>query len=181
MSVTVADEGNRRKGDMTQDEVDQCVTDIKAWLQRSGLKCDENDQASTLDIQKLEKSIDLQIPQTLQSILKIANGGIYFFDKELLSTSQIAGIYSSMEDSKQWKASLLPFAGDESAMLVVDCSSKGGRVLEWDCDDGLGDVVDCGNTVASYIENYRNLILAGSCEFIKGCGVVEKMNSKARK
>ena len=116
----------------------------------------------------------------MQSILKIVNGGIFFFDKELLNTSQVAEIFSNMEDSKLWKANLLPFAGDESSMLVVDCSTKGGEVLEWDCDDGLGDVVDYGNTVASYIENYRNMILAGSCEFIKGCGVVEKM-SKVRK
>ena len=34
--TTVAEEGNRRIGDMTHTEVEQCVLDIKTWFERKG-------------------------------------------------------------------------------------------------------------------------------------------------
>lgn len=89
MSITVAEEGNRRTGGMTGAEVEQCAFDIKSWfLRTAGESIRSIGGASTVDIQRLEKSIDTRIPNEIKTLLTEINGGIYFFDKKLMSTEE---------------------------------------------------------------------------------------------
>lgn len=178
MSVTVAEEGNRRKGEATSAEVEQYILDISSWFKRSGCRCDE--KASSADIQKLEKTVDCRIPSAMRALLAEMNGGGYLYDKEICNCDKIAEIYSNMEGTKKWKQGLLPLAGDETSLLVLDTTS--GEVLEWDEDDGVGDVVQNGSSLARFLESYAAFLLGGGSEFVSGMGVIEKVGaSKSRK
>jgi hypothetical protein len=62
-------------------------------------------------------------------------------------------------------------------MLVVNSSTE--EVLEWDADDGLGDVV--AGSFAEYLESFRDSLLAGRVEYLDGAGVIEKVSGGRRK
>jgi len=178
MSVTVAVEGNRRKGDATGAEVEQYILDICSWFKRSGCVCDE--KSSSADIQRLEKTIDCRIPPVLRALLGEMNGVGYLYDKEICSCDRIADIYARLEGTKKWRQCLLPIAGDDSCLLVLDTES--GEVLEWDDEDGVGDVTQNGSSLAQFLESYAAFLLGGGSEFVSGMGVIEKVGaSKSRK
>ena len=84
MSVTVAEEGNRRRGEMGAEEVTQCVLDIKSWFKRSGCDVERLGRASSADFQRLSKAVG-DVPEGLESLLSETNGGIWFGDKAGLS------------------------------------------------------------------------------------------------
>ena len=82
--TTVAEEGNRRVGDMTEDEMEQCAggyfniivcaiiastcpADIKAWFERKSDISATGVRSS--DFQSLEKGIDATIPEVCSSTL----------------------------------------------------------------------------------------------------------------
>ena len=96
-SITVAEDGNRRVGDMTNAELVQCILDIKTWFSRT--KCSKHlkDPCSSADIQKLEKSIDKELPISLNILLSEINGGLYFMDKQQLSCQGIADVVNELE------------------------------------------------------------------------------------
>ena len=133
--------------------------------------------ASSADFQRSEKALDKRIPSDLRTILSEANGGIWIMEKQLLNLEKIVDLNSTLESSKLWRESYIPFAGDESALLLIDTSS-GGEVYEWDIDDGLGDCV--ASSLSAFFERYRNSLLEGHCEFLTDVGVIEKV-AKARK
>jgi hypothetical protein len=93
--TTVADEGNRRKGDMGNEEILQCIQDIKSWFLRS--KTISIETANTVDIQKLEKSIDIELPAALKVMLLETNGGLWFMDKEGMTTKAIQDVVQKLE------------------------------------------------------------------------------------
>jgi hypothetical protein len=175
MSVTVAEEGNRRMGDMSGAESIQCATDIKSWFQRTDCVRYIKNGASSVDFQRLEKSIDTELPNSLKILLAEANGGIYFLDKKMMGTEDIASCVSKFERSRDWKAGLIPFCGDDETLLVIDTRNYDG-VYEWDTSDGLGDMV--APTMEKYLEDYRNSLLGGHFEFVEDIGVIEKMGGK---
>lgn len=175
MSIVVAEEGNRRVGDMSSAEASQCVLDIKAWFSRTDCRKLMQNGAESADIQRLEKSIDTQLPRTHMQLLSEVNGGMYLMDKELLSASQIAEVFSEVDRSKLWQAGLIPLCGDAESMLVID-TRRNDEVLEWDADDGVGSSV--APNLVRYLEDYRNSLLSGHFEYLDGIGVVEKMGGK---
>lgn len=70
---------------------------------------------------------------------------------------------------------MIPFCGElDSSALIIDSKE---RVLDWDGDDGVGDIVSA--SFVNYLEDYRNLLLSGSIEFIPGIGAVETTSKKA--
>jgi hypothetical protein len=162
-------------GEMSSAEVEQCVVDIKGWFIRMdrGKQKGGDGGASTADLEKLQKTIDSEIPKVLECLLREDNSSIYIFDKKLLSCDAIADMSAVMERSSGWKAGMTPFCGDDASALVVD---KRNRVYEWDSDEGVGDEVHASMT--DYIEDYRNALLAGNFEFISGVGAVEKRSRK---
>lgn len=178
MSVTVAEEGNRRAGDMSTAEVVQCTLDIKSWFARTSCKKSMNEGATSVDFQRLEKTIDTELPSSLKAVLSEINGGIYFMDKKQLNTNQIAECVSRVESSRQWKGGLIPFAGDDDVLLVID-TKRGHGVYEWEASDGLGDQV--APSLEKYLEDYRNDILGRRLEFLEDVGVIEKMGVKSKK
>lgn len=174
MSVTVAEEGNRRVGGPDSAEVSQCVLDIKSWFSRSGEWSDEGNTCASADFQRLEKTIDLQLPKSLEALLKEADGGLWFMEKESFNAKKIAEVHSENEDSKMWKRGYLPFAGDDSTLLIID-TTDADAVLEWEIDDGVGDKVS--SSLGAYLESYRDQLLSGQFEYLGGCGVIQKVGA----
>lgn len=164
-------------GDMNNAEIQQSILDLKSWFSRT--KCNKlmNGPATSVDLQRLEKSIDVRLPNALRALLSEVNGGMYFMEKKLLSTEEIQDIFSSNERKSNWKAGLIPFAGEESSLLVID-TRRDDAVREWDEDDGVGDTIS--DNMVRYLEEYRNNLLGGHFEYLDDVGVVEKM-VKARK
>jgi hypothetical protein len=160
---------------MDNAEIVQCVLDIKSWFSRGKGQKRINSGATSVDLQRLQKALDLEIPRILRIVLGEINGGIYFMDKEQLSSERILEVASALDGSRKWRSGLVPVAGDDNSMLVID--SKTDEVLEWDSDEGLGDVV--APNLMRYLEDYRNNLLGGHFEFLDEIGVVEKMTSKA--
>lgn len=185
MSVTVAVEGNRRKGDTSLAEIEQCILDIKSWFQRVDSKTDISGLSSS-NIQKLEKTIDVELPKAHKFLLSEMDGTVYVYDKQLMSSSMIIETVESLADNNKYtkhKDSIIPLAGDDSSMLVIYIGSKdnSNRIMEWDVDDGLGDEVDHGSSLGMFLEAYRDFLLSGQCEYISGVGVIEKVSSSSRK
>ena len=149
--------------------------DIKSWFERTTpLKSFES--ATSVDIQRTEKSIDGSLPRALKSVLAEVNGGIWLMEKELLSAEKISDMVSSVQSSSLWKDYFVPFAGDESGLLVLN---RDGEVCEWDPEDGLSDSIS--PSLSSYLEHFRDQLLEGHCEFLRDVGVIEKVTGKSRK
>ena len=179
MSVTVAEEGNRRVGGPTVSEVGQSVLDVLSWFGRSSEWSGDGAKCTKADFQRLEKTMDMELPQSLKALLSEADGGLWFMDKLSFTTQQIAETYADNEASRLWKGSYLPFAGDDSTLLVVD-TAAGDAVHEWDTDEGLGDRL--ADSLGAYLESYRDQLLSGQYEYLDGCGVIEKVGaSKSKK
>ena len=162
---------------MSNAEIQQSVLDLKAWFSRTQCKKLINEPATSADLQRLEKAIDARLPAALKAVLSEMNGGIYFLDKKLLSTNEIQDTVSRYERKSTWKDGLIPFAGEDSSLLVID-TRRDDSVREWDEDDGLGDTIS--DNMVRYLENYRNDLLGGHFEYLDDVGVVEKMG-KSRK
>ena len=153
--------------------------DIKSWFLKraSSLRIEGSDSA---DIQRLEKTIDIELPSSLKFMLLESNGGLWYMEKEFMSCSAIAQVTAKIEGRKNWRTGIVPLCGDEAmGMLVADTTTAKVAVYEWDEDDGVSDDY-LFPSLASFLEDYRNRLLAGQCEFLDECGVVEKV-SKARK
>ncbi len=176
MSVVVAEEGNKRVGDMNAAEVEQCIFDIKSWFGRKVGEAIEG--ASSADIQRLEKTLDFSIPREVKAFFREVNGAIYFMDKKSLTTAEVADIAGDLDKNSQWKAGYFPLCGDASSLLIID-TMHGDAVFEWDEDDGKGDEV--GSSFSAYLEQYRNTLLGGHCDFIKDIGVIESVAAKSKK
>jgi len=177
MSITVAEEGNRRHGGMTLAEIHQCAFDIKTWFARLGGEPIRPIGATPTELERLEKWIGAPIPTTLKSLLREVNGGIYFYDKKLLSAQDLSEVFGNLESKKRWSPAYFPFCGDESSLLIINVDEEN-AVYEWDVDEGLGEKVN--SSFNSYIEDYRNLLLGGHCEYIKDVGVVEKLAARRK-
>lgn len=162
---------------MNRAEISQSVLDIKAFFARHGASKLLGSAASTSDIQRLEKTIDNQLPFALNVLLSEVNGGMYFMERKQYSTEDIKDKVGDLEGSKKWKSGLIPFCGDDSTLLVIDTTSDD-AVFEYDLDDGLGDKV--APNFVRFLETYRNDLLGGHFEYLEDCGVIEKMG-KGRK
>ncbi|KAJ1422453.1 hypothetical protein B484DRAFT_114143 [Ochromonadaceae sp. CCMP2298] len=156
---------------MSTAEAGQCAQDIMAWFTRSD--CRMGKGADSVDFQRLEKTIDTELPPVLKIILESVNGGLFFMDKKQLNTDEIADCAGQNEKSKAWKQGLIPFGSDGDTLLVVD-TTRGDEVFEWD-EDGLGDCL--APSLVRYLEDYRNALLGGSFEYLEDIGVVEKMGA----
>ena len=174
-TTVVAEEGNLRKGGMTRPEVEQCVLDIANWFRKHSSS--SSFSSSTGDspeecIERIEKLFGQAIPYALSVLLTRwrETGGIWFMDKPLLPAAEV---YTRLQ---RLKLDVLPFCGHTSEdMLVITAT---GAVCEWDEEDGCGDEI--ASSLNAYLEEYRNFLLEGNCEFIKDCGVVEKMATRRK-
>ena len=176
-TVTVVKDGNQREGAMTTDEFNQCIHDIKSWFCRSGLSVDRFGHATSADFQRLNKAVDT-IPNELHALLSECNGGLWYGEKIGLSTEGIIDLVMELSSLERWNDHLLPFCGDASGLLAIN--KKTGKVIEWDCDEGSGDVE--AESFGAYIEQYRNSLLGGKFEYFEDVGVIERVTaSKVRK
>ncbi|KAL4110815.1 hypothetical protein PRIC1_002502 [Phytophthora ramorum] len=168
--VQVVAEGNPRKGAMDVDERDQCIRDIVSWFQR---KADlESAVEKNADIEALEKTLGMEIPEELRSLLTTQSGGIWFDEYKSLSADDIINKAETLASVKGWKSSLIPFAANvDGAALVTDTSSRN-AVFEFG-EDGKGDRL-LAATLLEYLETYRNRLLSGKFDFVEDVGLVER-------
>lgn len=162
---------------MSNAEVGQCIFDIKSWFARTDRNGKLGNQASSVDFQRLEKSIDMALPSTLKILLSELNGGIYFMDKKQLNTDEISSCIADLDKSSRWKSGLIPFCGDRDSLLVINVN-RGEEIYEWDSEEGLGDQV--APSLTTFLEEYRNSILGGHFEYLEDIGVVEKVGATAK-
>ena len=132
-SVVVADEGNKRVGGPSAPELTQAVEDIKAWFERAPEEWSGTEGAPSADLQRLEKTMETQMPHELELLLNKANGGLWFMEKESFSIDTIRDKLMEYDGDKWWRPSLIPFAGDDSTLLVIDTKGDNG-VFEWDLE-----------------------------------------------
>ena len=176
MSVTVAEDGNKRVGGPSLSETRQCVLDIKSWFEKSkDWSSSWNDGATSADFQRLEKTCGTQLPRSLDCLLTECNGMVWFQDKEGFDINRIVDSLLEYESTAWWKAGLVPFAGDGSTLLVIDAKNGNEDVYEWEIGESEGDKL--ASTFGGYLESYRDQLLGGGCEYIDGCGVVESMGA----
>ena len=94
----------------------------------------------------------------------------------LLLHKGILSLLGEIESSDRWNSYLFPFCGDQSSLVAIN--TRSGKVVEWDEDDGSGDVL--AESFSEYLEEYRNALLEGKYEYIDDVGAVEKV-TKPRK
>lgn len=172
--VVVAEEGNKRVGGPSSSEIIQCVTDIVGWFQRSPEDWTATDGAPLEEIERLEKTLEMQIPPEVEVLLTQSNGGLWFMEKEAFSIDKIRDQLMENDGASWWRPGLIPFAGDDSTLLIVD--SQDNAVYEWDI--GESEPSDqLAEGLGAYLEQYRDTLLGGGCEYLDGCGVVEKVGA----
>ena len=176
-------------GGMTNPEIIQCVFDIKSWFIRSSdILEDKIIKATSIDFQKLEKTMDIELPRTLKILLNEMNGGIYFMDMKLMSTNEIIKFYLKLETNKEWKNNLyIPLAYNDDIILIMKKlyhdDHDDGEVYEWEIDNEdsnngcLGSLV-C-SSLSKYLEDYRNNLLSGHYDYLDDVGVIEVGSSSS--
>mmetsp|Transcript_20437 Transcript_20437/g.18571 ORF Transcript_20437/g.18571 Transcript_20437/m.18571 type:complete len:179 (+) Transcript_20437:3-539(+) len=171
--TTVAEEGNRRIGEMSNDEIKQCIIDIKSWFNRYNKKNTINNQiiaATSVDFQRLSKAIDTTIPNSFKILLSEADSEIYLLDKKLLSSNEIIEFSNQASSLTTWNNDFIPICGDISSAFIIN--GRTNKVYEWDEDNGVGDLL--ASTFSEYLETYRNMLLSGKYEYVSSVGVIEK-------
>lgn len=135
-------------------------------------------RATSADFQRLQKACDVQVPDALKVILSESNGGLWFMDKEGLSADSIIDAICKMGSSEYWKSDMIPFALDATCTDGYLVVANSGKVYEWNSEEGLGDDF-LSPTLEHFLENFRNCLLSGSCEYVDELGVIEKVASGA--
>ncbi|POM78197.1 Hypothetical protein PHPALM_4299 [Phytophthora palmivora] len=163
--VQVVADGNPRQGGMDVDERDQCIRDIVSWFQR---KADlELVGEKNAHIEALEKTLGMEIPEELRSLLTTQSGGIWFDDyKDIINKVETLG------SVRGWDSSFIPFAANvDGGALVTDTNSRN-AVFEFN-EDGKGDR-PLAPSLLEYLEKYRNRLLSGKFDYVEDVGLVER-------
>ncbi|RLN68015.1 hypothetical protein BBJ29_001466 [Phytophthora kernoviae] len=168
--VQVVADGNPRKGAMNEDERDQCIHDIVSWFQRKANL--ESNAEKNADIEALEKTLGMEIPGALRSLLTNQSGGIWFDEFKSLSADGIINTAEMLASVKGWDSALTPFAANVDGAALVTDTSSGDAVFEFN-EDGKGDR-SLAPTLWEYLEQYRNRLLSGKFDFVEDVGLVER-------
>ena len=91
--IEVAEEGNRRRGEMTPSEMRQCAKDVVAWFQQHADLDAKGADQSVID--ELSKKRDL--PLALEELWREACSGIWFEGYELLHPQSITKMLSEVD------------------------------------------------------------------------------------
>lgn len=168
MPITVAEEGNRRKGAMSSAEEAQCALDIATWFRRT-LDVAGADPAA---VEALPKALGCGVPRVLGLLWEECDGGVWFGEKEFVTVERLEKLHADLERDPNFREGFLPFAADlDGGLLVVDTCAPGQPVLEFD-EDGPGRALAA--SVLDFMEEQRNSLLSGRFEFVEDCGVVER-------
>jgi len=171
MVITVADEGNKRKGEMSKEEQAQCVSDILFWFRRN--KTPVQDSSTSEDLQPLAKALGGKLASLLEILLMESKNIVFYEDKRGMNAEEIIDAYQTINIE-----GVVPFAvdldGNDYLVIGVD-----GEVKEWNEDDGLEED-EVHASFEGYVEEYRNNLLASKFEYVEDCGCMAKA-SKARK
>mmetsp|Transcript_10255 Transcript_10255/g.15512 ORF Transcript_10255/g.15512 Transcript_10255/m.15512 type:complete len:114 (-) Transcript_10255:2050-2391(-) len=101
--VVVAQEGNRRKGEMSPAEIRQCVTDIVAWFERKNREKADEGATPEAEIAAFVRENRMQLPIALEELYnKVCGGGLVWFeDKQLLSIQRATKMMSEIKEKNK--------------------------------------------------------------------------------
>jgi len=157
---------------MSSLECDQCALDIKTYFKSHAPDLVEDfPGAKSEDLQPLEKSVGMELPEAFTAMLNAMNGGFWYNEFRALSAVKIQGLYTKH----------IPFASDPDDNLLV-INEKTYAVHEAEMD---GDAVVLGDSLydsfEKFLENYRNQLLSGALEYVEDVGMCEKVTAKKGK
>lgn len=167
--VVVAEEGNKRTGEMMPAEIRQCVADLVGWFEKRNKSATSGAGATDSQLKKLT------LPLAMEELYLQTNGNlIWFDDKKMVSLREAERLKVEMKEHNPKDDHYFPFGNDdEDDLLVVDCETE--AVYEYEIYDGLGHKIT--DSFSDYLERYRNDILADHYEFIEEMGVIEKVGN----
>eukprot|EP00290_Baffinella_frigidus_P011437 CAMPEP_0180141740 /NCGR_PEP_ID=MMETSP0986-20121125/15113_1 /TAXON_ID=697907 /ORGANISM="non described non described, Strain CCMP2293" /LENGTH=169 /DNA_ID=CAMNT_0022084701 /DNA_START=57 /DNA_END=566 /DNA_ORIENTATION=+ len=162
---------NAREGDMSPEELAQCLTDIGQWMTdhagELGKAHADATGAPDAVIESLEKAAG-SLPSTVAELLKHKDGKMPFYDFVGLSAAEMEEEMAKCKASGKWASDTVPLARNADGELLV-CGPAG--VSSWDADDGLG--VPDAPSLSAYLEKYRNQMFASKVEYVEDCGIME--------
>lgn len=154
---------------MDADECDQCIHDIVSWFERKA----ELEAASerNSDLEALEKSLGMELPDALRSLLKKQSGGLWFDEYKSMTAEDIMNAADKASSISGWRSSFVPFAGDaDGALLIIDVDART-AVFEFG-EDGKGKQL--APSMSQFLEDYRNRLLSGQFDYVEDVGLVER-------
>ncbi|CCI47514.1 unnamed protein product [Albugo candida] len=175
-SVQVITDGNRRQGDMNDNEQKQCVHDVVNWFMRNAQLNAEGECKD--DLKALEEQLEIQLPAGLLALLEAQSGGIWFEESKLLSAKGISDTTSTATSHSDWKAAYIPFASDSDGSLLIIDTSEGNAVYFFH-EDGKGKKVSV--SFSQFLEDFRNQLLSNRFSFVQDVGLVERSCSLKKK
>eukprot|EP00281_Chroomonas_sp_CCMP1168_P031946 CAMPEP_0206246116 /NCGR_PEP_ID=MMETSP0047_2-20121206/19074_1 /ASSEMBLY_ACC=CAM_ASM_000192 /TAXON_ID=195065 /ORGANISM="Chroomonas mesostigmatica_cf, Strain CCMP1168" /LENGTH=155 /DNA_ID=CAMNT_0053671491 /DNA_START=186 /DNA_END=649 /DNA_ORIENTATION=+ len=143
---------NKRDGDMSGEELAQCLLDMETWLSTNAADlADPFLKAAGASPEELAKLPDGS-PEVLKGLLAKHNGHLPVLDFVLFSCSEVAEACASNKASDKWKEGTVPLGKNPDGDLLVVCASG---VHRWDPELGLGMVES--ESLSTYLEKYRDL------------------------
>ena len=92
---------------MSRAEIAQCVGDIGNWFEKKTTV--EIQGAAVADLERLSKSLDMELPEAFEELYQRADGDIWVYEYRMLAVAQISKLAA---DVNEGRSKLLPFARD---------------------------------------------------------------------
>ena len=157
--IVVAETGNKRT-DLSNEDVNQAITDIAQWFNTKQPKYFEANMK-----QGGANKADLAgLPEHLQLLLLKFNGGLHFLET-------FKGISISEIKEAKVGAGLVAFAKDMDGNF--QCMEASGNVVTWDCEDNTQSESMSMN-LGQFLEHVRNLILSNKVDYDDDLGLYAK-------
>mmetsp|Transcript_1691 Transcript_1691/g.3829 ORF Transcript_1691/g.3829 Transcript_1691/m.3829 type:complete len:179 (+) Transcript_1691:45-581(+) len=164
---------NAREGDMSAEELAQCLLDITSWLSENagepGKEYAAKPPPSPSDLASLADFLaPTPLPPSLAELLRLHDGGILLFEFTGLSVAEITQAVTDGRKEDKWAAGIVPVARNpDGELLVMD--EEGLRT--WTPADGKGSLD--APSLSAYLEQYSKRMLGGKLEYMEDCGIME--------
>jgi len=160
-------EGNIPPKELSMGRIEEAIRDMLEWSR--------NNIPGWSPPPKLEDTKDpafYNAPSELKKLWLKHDGGIMFAGTyTLLSVQDCKDELSSLNKSRHWKSTYLPFAKDKNGgFLVMDKDT--GQVFEWHPEQGF--IQNLGDTLGHFLTNTRHNMLANFM-YIEGDGLVDRI------
>lgn len=107
-------------------------------------------------------------PSALKDLLAEHDGGLWLLEYQLLGCAEI----TSQDIDGEARVIFARNVDGDALMCGVD--EHQGGVYEHSDEYGIGDCL--GNSLATFLEDYRNRLLSSQLEYVDECGVIECSN-----
>uniref|UniRef100_A0A6U2EFG3 Uncharacterized protein n=1 Tax=Hemiselmis andersenii TaxID=464988 RepID=A0A6U2EFG3_HEMAN len=159
---------NKREGDMSDEELKQCVLDMETWLVANAGSAGSEFAGAAGASKELIDGLPASAPAALKGLLGVHDGKLPLLDFVGLACAEIVSEASAAKGSGKWQDDYVPIAKNPDGDLLVTCASG---VHRWDSELGLGSAESA--SLSAHLEQYRNLMMQGKLEYVEDCGIME--------